>query len=79
MKYKVVSFNGERCLPIKSKPHLEDALKLQEDYGLFHLTLDEVVETWETYSQDYYCASWLVDNKEMVEEAFGVQLEEIKE
>ena len=59
--------------------YLEDAEELRIEYGLNSYSLVDIVRIYHKYSEDNYCAGWLVPNREHVEEAFCVTLEEIKE
>jgi len=72
MKYKVASTNNFQR---------DSALKLATDFGLIPaFSVDEITEVWMTYSVSFG-AFWLEPNKEMVEEmveeAFGITLEEV--
>lgn len=79
-RYKVVKIlppqpkEPEPSFP--NSPHLAWAASMKERYGLDHLTVEEVREKWEEYS-DGYCAGWLIDDQKSVEVAFGVVLEKI--
>ena len=57
-------------------PHYVSAMNLHRDYGLTHLTVDEVMRRWESFSYRHK-GDWLSPNKELVEECFDVKLEEI--
>jgi len=79
-RYKVV-----QILPEKPKEqvfeqfnvfHRALATKMKEQYGLDHLTVEEVQEKWEEHSEDW-CAGWLIETKEGIEQVFGVILEKL--
>jgi hypothetical protein len=77
MKYKIIGFSGTRQVP---KPDFEtygEALHMKETYGL-PFTVEQIIETWSSYS-DRMCAGWLIDDKESVEDAFGVVLEPVED
>jgi len=79
-KYRVAQvkppkYNNEDDTP---EPHDEWAQELKDEYGLDHLSTQEVRMIWERYSDDM-CAGWLIPNKGSVEDAFRVILEEINE
>lgn len=61
----------------ENHPHEDYAFAMINKYGLDHLSVAEVIRTWEDYS-DRCAAGWLIDDKESIEHAFNVELEEIK-
>lgn len=77
-RYKVASRVSPRMQPGVDRSRLSDALALANQFGLNAFTLGEIVETWECYS-DTYAAGWLTPDRESIESAFGVILEEIND
>jgi hypothetical protein len=73
--YKVVS-----CSKVHTQikdDHLWAARQLRDEYGLGDFySIGEVLAIWNEFSESY-CAGWLGPDKEHVEMAFGVELEEI--
>ena len=76
-KYKVVRFNGDRKRSLLSESYVKWATEMKEQYGL-PFGIDQIIETWCEYSEDM-AAGWLVSDKDAIEDAFGVELEEIEE
>lgn len=56
--------------------HFALATKMKAQYGLDHLTVEEVQKKWEQHSEDW-CAGWMMETKQGIEEVFNVRLEEI--
>jgi len=76
MSYKVKDYGMPRYT---AKPiDFPEAEALRREYGLFHLSLKEVHDTWSAYS-DSMAAGWMIPDKESVEYAFNVELEEVGE
>lgn len=78
-RYKVIKVLPEKPKEPKlfpSNSHTAWAAAIKEQYGLDHLSIEEVLQKWEEYS-DTYCAGWLIVDKAGVETAFGVVLEQI--
>lgn len=75
MKYKVVSIS----LPGYDK-HYVDAMDMRRKYGLFHLSVDEVMRRWYTHCHEHWhVPGWYGDGAaatEEIEQVFGVLLEE---
>jgi len=79
MRYKVIRITQDSEYP--RSPDTEQLLwakELQEKFDLYHLTIDDINLIWSQYSEDF-CAGWLYPDKESVEHAFGVELEEIND
>ena len=74
-KYKVIHIGGMRLTRASDDFHKAYATALQEEFGLQMFSLDQIIETWEEYSEQM-CAGWLAPDKEGIEHAFGVVLEE---
>ena len=76
-KYKVAS-----CSKVHVKMPENDlfaARELRDKYGLGDFySLEEIYAIWREYSESF-AAGWLIDDKESVERAFGMELEEVKE
>lgn len=78
-KYKVILRTDTPNYPRPDSDwNLALARELKEQFGLEHLTLAEVKEAWEQFSEENY-ASWLKPNKADVEYVFGVRLQVIEE
>jgi hypothetical protein len=77
-KYQVKKFNGcPKELYTEDPYHWQWAKEIQAIYGLAeYYTITDIVRIWEKYS-DKVCAAWLTDDKDTVEEAFNVKLEEV--
>ena len=50
------------------------AMDLRERYGLYHLTIKQVLRKWRRHS-DNYAACWMARTIDSVESVFGVKLE----
>jgi hypothetical protein len=74
-KYTVVS-TGKLSLYESVDQHIMMAEKLRQDYGLTHLSTERVLRVWEGYSRKLG-AGWVMPTPEMVENVFGVTLEEV--
>jgi len=74
-RYKVVALHV-KTLARRDSPYALYAQELREKFGLEpYYSLEEVIRIWEQYSDDY-SAGWLFPDKQGVESAFGVTLEE---
>ncbi len=78
MKYYVDTVNGAPYLSSSFLERRKWASELQEEFGLHMFSLSEIQQVWEDYSEEIYSAGWLKANKDDVERAFDVVLEEIE-
>ena len=53
------------------------ARDMQEKYGLTMFSIPEIISVWRNYSDEFYAAGWIGDDKVSVEAAFGVVLEPV--
>lgn len=72
MKYKVIGFTNTRRTKKLTDFRYAEALEMKESYGL-PFPVEEIALVWEHFS-DLSSASWLCDDKQSVEDAFGVIL-----
>ena len=80
MRYRIVGHIQDNVK--RHQEHDKDRIKwatdMKEIYGLYKWPVEEVIDVYGTYSEDFYYAAWINPDKEHVEKAFGIILEEIK-
>jgi hypothetical protein len=78
-RYEVAGINGTRRVKENriDEYTFSRAQSMKQQYGL-HFTVPEIIETWEQYSETM-AAGWLIDDKESIEDAFGVILREVSD
>jgi len=59
----------ERCMD-----DILAALVMMSKYGLWHLSVDEIISKWQEYSEKS-SAGWLLDCPKQIKEAFNVDVE----
>lgn len=73
-KFRVVSFID----PMHTyNPLTLPAMHMREQYGLFYLTIDEVMVRWRQFSQLTIKSDWANPTASAVSKVFGVKLEEV--
>lgn len=78
MKYRVVGKTEPvEIMDSYYSPYLEDAQEIKDTYGLDN-NLNDIINIWKDYSENFYCAGWINPDKDDIEKAFGVILEEIE-
>ena len=79
MPYKIVAVRSRKQKERKESDYARHALELSHEYKLGdYFSLEKIKEIWSKYSEDS-CANWLYPEKQTIEQAFGVILEDTEE